>query len=316
MSGRQAVVIHSAVAAIAILAVVACSDSTRPRTREEALLAAATANNPLSMTYFCGTTFQVKNTLTAPVTATWRVVNKADSGRIIVPAKVGTTAGLAYLTTDSTGSVQLAIDTTVVTTLATGTKACSIHLLTTVGPGVTGSPTKPDSILAKGKKVTYTYTLQQGYQNLLVTVDGNFVPASGTITMDSTHVLVASADPILTLPADLQPLYTQVRSLLTAADPVAAEQSLISSEVQYGETLDIGTLAAKLALLDFLSFDDSADAPAMQRVMAAIAGHSFELSENGVLAARVRARSLRERRASGASRATPRRSLRAASVST
>lgn len=312
VSHRHAVVSGSTIAALAIatLALIACTDTTRPLTRQEALLAATAAKVPLTMTYFCGTTFKVSNSSTAPVEAVWRVLTKSDSGAIIVPQKVGTTAGVGYFSTDSTGSVQLAIDTTIVTTLATGTKSCSIHLLTTVGPGVTGHPTKVDSAVAKNKKVTYSYTLQQGYKNLLVTVDGNFVPASGTITMDSTHVLIASADPILTLPADLQSLYTQERAVLTASDPVAAMQSLIDAEVQYSENLDLPTADAKLALLDFLAIDDSANAAAILRVSTAIQGHAFEIAPNGTILAAQRTRRLRESRASGVAPARTRRSIR------
>lgn len=321
-SHRQVLAVRAVIAltAITTLVAIACTETTRPLTRQEGLEAAMKAS--LKMAYDCGTTFKVTNTTTSFIEATWRVVGKSDSGLVNVLPKVGTKNGITYFTTDSSGTVQLSIDTTVVATAAVGTKRCSIHLLTTVGPGVSGSPTTPDSTVGNNKKIAYSYTLQPGYQNLLVTVDGNFVPASGTISMDSSnHVLIASADPILTLSADLQPLYSLTRQVLTAGDPIAATQALLDAEVQYTASLDPATAAARLQLLDFLSYDDSADAAAIQRVSSAIAGHAFVMSANGSAAARVRARWMRARRmgasgASGASRVPSRRRLRGETVST
>lgn len=65
-------------------------------------------------------------------------------------------------------------------------------LTVTVGGGITGSPTTGGTY-AQGTVINYTYALQAGYQNLVVTLDGNAVAASGSITMNGPHILAASA---------------------------------------------------------------------------------------------------------------------------
>jgi hypothetical protein len=66
-------------------------------------------------------------------------------------------------------------------------------LTVTVGEGVTGTPVTGTSTNEKGTAVIYNYTLQSGYNNLSVTLDGAAVDASGTVTMNANHALVASA---------------------------------------------------------------------------------------------------------------------------
>ena len=66
-------------------------------------------------------------------------------------------------------------------------------LTVTVGEGVTGTPAAGTSTNKKGTAVAYSYTLQSGYDNLSVTLDGAAVAASGSVTMNANHTLAASA---------------------------------------------------------------------------------------------------------------------------
>jgi hypothetical protein len=66
-------------------------------------------------------------------------------------------------------------------------------LTVTVGEGVTGTPAAGASTNKKGTVVSYNYSLQSGYSNLSVTLDGAAVPASGTLTMNANHTLAASS---------------------------------------------------------------------------------------------------------------------------
>ena len=66
-------------------------------------------------------------------------------------------------------------------------------LTVTVGEGVTGTPVAGTSTNKKGTAVAYSYSLQSGYDNLTVTLDGTAVAASGTVTMNANHTLAASA---------------------------------------------------------------------------------------------------------------------------
>ncbi len=67
----------------------------------------------------------------------------------------------------------------------------------TKGDGVEGSPVAGSTIYADNEIVSYNYTLQAGFQNLSVLLDGIEVPASGNIFMDRDHALSALANPAL-----------------------------------------------------------------------------------------------------------------------
>ncbi|HUU05734.1 MAG TPA: PEGA domain-containing protein [Patescibacteria group bacterium] len=66
-------------------------------------------------------------------------------------------------------------------------------LTVTVGEGVSGSPAAGTSTNEKGTVVNYNYSLQSGYSDLSVTLDGAPVAASGSVTMNANHTLEAKA---------------------------------------------------------------------------------------------------------------------------
>jgi|GEM_PF-994669 len=66
-------------------------------------------------------------------------------------------------------------------------------LTVTVGEGVTGTPAAGATTNEKGTVINYNYSLQSGYNDLAVTLDGAPVAASGTVTMNANHTLEAKA---------------------------------------------------------------------------------------------------------------------------
>jgi len=77
------------------------------------------------------------------------------------------------------------------TLIASATKVWTLTV--TKGTGVNGNPDTGTYTFANGDSTTYSYSLQGGYTNLVVTLDGNPVAASGNITMNSAHALTATA---------------------------------------------------------------------------------------------------------------------------
>jgi hypothetical protein len=69
-------------------------------------------------------------------------------------------------------------------------------LTVTKGEGVDGSPNSGTMTYNQGTAVNYNYSLQSGYKDLQVRLDGNAVSSSGTITMDRDHTLTATATPL------------------------------------------------------------------------------------------------------------------------
>ena len=67
-------------------------------------------------------------------------------------------------------------------------------LTVSISTGVDGSPTNGTFTYPENNVVNYNYSLQSGYANLQVNLDGANVNTSGSITMNSDHTLDATAD--------------------------------------------------------------------------------------------------------------------------
>jgi len=67
-------------------------------------------------------------------------------------------------------------------------------LTVTLGTGVTGTPGAGSYSYKVGTSITYSYAEAAGYNNLKVQIDGGDAPASGTIVMDRSHALEATAE--------------------------------------------------------------------------------------------------------------------------
>jgi hypothetical protein len=60
--------------------------------------------------------------------------------------------------------------------------------------GVVGTPERGNFYYLQGETQDYSYSLEDGYTNLRVQLDGTDVPASGTIVFDQGHTLFVFAD--------------------------------------------------------------------------------------------------------------------------
>jgi len=69
-------------------------------------------------------------------------------------------------------------------------------LTVTVSSGVSGTPTTGAYSYAENSVVNYSYSLQAGYTNLVVTLDGMPMAATGVVTVTGNHVLSATAEQI------------------------------------------------------------------------------------------------------------------------
>lgn len=83
--------------------------------------------------------------------------------------------------------------------ILTATSGKTFVLTVTKGEGINGTPETGSTIYNEGASATYSYTLQAGYTDLSVKIDGSTAAASGTITMNANHTIVASAKKILSL---------------------------------------------------------------------------------------------------------------------
>jgi hypothetical protein len=75
-------------------------------------------------------------------------------------------------------------------------KSNKYKLKVDIGEGIIGTPENGTHKYKKDEIVNYNYNLQRGYRDLVVTLDGNPVPASGSIEMNGNHSLSVSATKI------------------------------------------------------------------------------------------------------------------------
>ena len=75
-------------------------------------------------------------------------------------------------------------------------------LTVTVGEGITGTPATGSYSYTDADLVNFSYSLQSGYENLVVQLDGVTVGNNGIISMNTNHTLNVTADEIFDVNGD------------------------------------------------------------------------------------------------------------------
>lgn len=85
-------------------------------------------------------------------------------------------------------------------------------LIVSVGEGINGTPVSGSFNYTEGDVVTYNYSVQAGYENLEVKVDGITMTSSGVITMNMNHTLTVTADERFNPTGDWEGIITETGS--------------------------------------------------------------------------------------------------------
>jgi hypothetical protein len=80
--------------------------------------------------------------------------------------------------------------------------ALQFTLTVTLGTGVSGVPAAGTYTYNENQVVTYSYTTDTGYENLVVILDGTAIADSGLITMNSNHTLNVNATEMFNVNGD------------------------------------------------------------------------------------------------------------------
>lgn len=137
-------------------------------------------------------------------------------------------------------------------------------------PGVHGSLVTGSSVHRHGERLSYQFEADSGYTNVLVTVDQEYLPRRGKVTMNRAHVLVASADREASVAHGDEWMVLEGRALLRSARPVLAAQQFLDD---IGATPDTINLATRLARVEQILLQ--ANPAALRALDLALVGHSF-----------------------------------------
>src|SRR5260221_2827310 len=106
--------------------------------------------------------------------------------------------------------------------IAPAREAESASLRIELSDGVDGTPAIGTATYAKGSRVDYNFSPRSTHTDLVVTIDGRLVPPSGSVVMDTSRLLVASATPRPLVRQEDAPLVASAAEIVTSADPVVA----------------------------------------------------------------------------------------------
>lgn len=151
----------------------------------------------------------------------------------------------------------------------------SEYVLTIIaGEGITGLP--PSGTYPAGTVVTYGIGAAAGYEEPVIVLDTAIVPVSGKFIMDRDRVLIVAAQraPITLSPSD--EVQSAATALLSAADPVAAFQTLVDVTAELEKRVGVDSTTRHLAAVSDAVFDWADDPLVIERLSAALHGQTFE----------------------------------------
>lgn len=140
-------------------------------------------------------------------------------------------------------------------------------------PGVHGDLTSQTYSFRRGDRALYNFSADSGYRNVLVTLDQNPIAQQGRITMDDSHVLIASADREASVASGDEWILRDARALLRANDKITSAQALLT---RLDEMQDTANVMQRLRRVEMTLMQRDADAIAMPALDAALTGHSFD----------------------------------------
>lgn len=268
-------------AALALVLLASCNEvPTDPQSPPA--VASAASSPAILLTYMCGNKFRLRNTYDTAAVVTYDVYKTSEQGTLTLPPKPAASPySETFFTATNTGTVRVFANGILIQTKANGGKACTAsanrRLISVVEAGVSGSPATRDTLYTSGATVAYNFSAATGYHDVLVTLDGQTVPSSGSVVMDTVHFLRASALLNVELPAGGEALLQSARAILTSGDPVVAFQNHLDEVLDSYQLLDEAEATRRLEAIYFLAFDPIQDSAALRRVDDALAGHVFNV---------------------------------------
>ncbi len=240
---------------------------------------AAAKTDSVRMRYVCADRFRIRNHGDSAVSARWLVVGTSDSGTVLVPGRpAGAKYSEVFLDVPDAGTVRLFVGGVRVASARNRGRECDMKALAVqVDPGVVAVGVGGDTVYPVGSTVSYSFAAAPGYTHVLVLLDDSLVPATGSVTMGRGHVLWAAADVDVVLPSESDGWVVELRSLLTAPDPVARYQQILDDAGLLFDAVGPASASRRLRLAGLVAYDLIRDSAAIVRVDSALALHEFVL---------------------------------------
>ena len=129
-------------------------------------------------------------------------------------------------------------------------------------------------VVPRGKKVSYTFVSDTGFEKPIVVLDDNAVAAKGVATIEGNRVLLVAAEKRVVVTPATRKLVGLMRAQLTSTDPLAAYVE-IECEIEHlfaTAPKDAERLAHEAQQL---AIDPIRDRKALRRIDDALGGHEF-----------------------------------------
>lgn len=160
--------------------------------------------------------------------------------------------------------------------------AANPKLTAVIAAGVVGTPAAGTASFSPGTAVTYSYSAGSGYDSVIVLLDHQPMPTSGTVLMDSNRVLTVAARQVIMALPGTEGLVNSAHGLLTAPDKVAAYQAFLTASMNYANSVDEATALDGLERVGALAFDEVADSAALEALDDALANNLFLVAGQNV----------------------------------
>lgn len=196
----------------------------------------------------------------------------SNYGWILKRTTEGGAGRISFRSSEHTSAPRLVL------TVATGNP----ELTAMVAAGVIGTPAAGVASFAQGAAVPYSYAPGPGYDSIIVLLDRQPMPATGTFVMDSNRVLTVAARQVITALPGTEGLVSSAHALLTAPDKIAAYQAFLTASMNFAKTVDDATALDGLERVGALAFDEVADSAALEALDDALANHLFIIAGQNV----------------------------------
>lgn len=158
----------------------------------------------------------------------------------------------------------------------TSSKEPNVVLQVQRSEGVDGSPQAGELSVTKGTSVPYGFSTQATHSDLIVSIDGKQVPQTGTILLDATKTLVATAVRKPVVPPEDASLVTSANTILTSNDAVDAFNQHLLGILDLYRRVREPEARARLSELERQAAATNTSTEARQRaVHTALGGHTF-----------------------------------------